>query len=466
MIRLGSLRWQLTGMMLAAFLLLGAAVLVVAHRETKRILAGHTESAALATLQAHMRYVTDAMLTEDQLALRLVLQDLIETNPRWHEVVVLRADGSALATATSTDRPRDGRRLEHSTEEPELVVEHELLAGRAGTIRAVLGTREDDLVARAQFRRLGLTVSILTASGAAAAFLFGAWLSAPLERLSGVARRIGEGELGHTMDVDAPVDEVADLSLAINEMSRRLLEGRHRLDEQQRQLIHVEKLAAAGTLAAGLAHEVANPIAGVAGCVRRLRDDDLEPDRRSRYAELALDGLGRATRVLQDLLVFARAGGETTRAGDTTELLEIDQLLGDAVRFTSTGSTKQVTVEGSGPSEARWPKQAVAQILTNLLINALDFADAEVELSWEPLGQMVAIEVRDDGPGVPEELADRVFEPFFTTRDPGTGTGLGLAVSALQAQAMGGRLELLPRLPRGTVARLVVPRSVRTETNE
>jgi signal transduction histidine kinase len=465
LIRLGSLRWQLTGMMLAAFLLLGAAVLVVADRETKRILRGHTESAAVATLHAHMRYVTDALLTEDQLALRLVLQDLIETNPRWHQVGVLRADGTVLATAVSSPNASGGGQPEHSPEEPELVVEHPLLEGRAGSIRAVLGTQEDVLVARAQFRRLGLTISILTASGAAAAFLFGAWLSAPLERLAGVARRIGEGELGHTADVGAPVDEVADLSLALNEMSRRLLEGRHRLDEQQRQLVHVEKLAAAGTLAAGLAHEVANPIAGVAGCVRRLRDDDLEPDRRSRYAELALDGLGRATRVLQDLLVFARAGGEQTRAADATESLQIGELLKDAVRFTSSGSRKDVRVVGSGPPEAHWPKQAVAQILTNLLINGIDFADEQVELAWRPKGSMVVIEVRDDGPGVPPELVERVFEPFFTTRDPGTGTGLGLAVSALQAQAIGGRLELLPREPKGTIARLVLPRSIRVESD-
>ena len=466
MIRLGSLRWQLTGMMLAAFLLLGAAVLIVADRETKRILLGHTEAGAVATLHAHLRYVTDALLVEDELGLRLVLQDLIETNPRWHHVSVLRADGTVLATADSIPGSTGTSGIAHASSEPELVVEHPLLEGRAGTIRAVLGTREDVLVARAQFRRLAITVSILTTSGAVAAFLFGAWLSAPLERMAGVARRIGEGELGHTIDVGAPVDEMTELSLALNEMSRRLLDGRQRLDEQQRQLIHVEKLAAAGTLAAGLAHEVANPIAGVAGCVRRLRDDDLEPDRRARYAELALDGLGRASGVLQDMLVFARAGSDKTRATDATEQVQIESLLGDVVRFTSTGTGKRVHVGGEGPAEARWPRQAVAQIITNLLINALDFAAEEVELRWRSLGQMVEIEVRDDGPGVPEELSERVFEPFFTTREPGTGTGLGLAVSAVLAQAVGGRLTLLPRDPTGTTARLVLPRTVRLETTE
>ncbi len=457
MIRLKSLRWQLTGMMLAAFLLLGAAVLVVADRETRRILRDHTESAGIATLHAHMRYVTDAMLVEDQLALRLVLQDLLETNTRWHEVSVLRADGTVLASASSPG---------HDRAEPELVIEHPLLGGRAGTLHAVLGTHEDVQVARAQFRRLALTVSVLTASGATAAFLFGAWLAAPLERMAGVARRIGTGELGHTMELDAPVDEVADLSEALNEMSRSLLESRDRLDEQQRQLVHVEKLAAAGTLAAGLAHEVANPIAGVAGCVRRLRGEDLEPDRRARYAELALDGLARASRVLQDLLVFARLGADKTRAADNPERVDVAALLADVVRFTSAGTRRRVQVIGEEAADALWPRQAVAQILTNLLLNALDFAEAEVELAWEPLGQTIAIEIRDDGPGVPEELRDRVFEPFFTTRDPGTGTGLGLAVSAALAQAIGGRIQLLARQPRGTTARVVLPRTFRPESFE
>ena len=105
-------------------------------------------------------------------------------------------------------------------------------------------------------------------------------------------------------------------------------------------------------------------------------------------------------------------------------------------------------------------------MLTNLLLNACQAASTEVVLSWRLAGDDVVLEISDDGPGIPDAIRQQVFEPFFTTREVGKGTGLGLAVSSSIATALGGRIELLHRAgdATGTVARFVVPQIVSLET--
>jgi signal transduction histidine kinase len=114
-----------------------------------------------------------------------------------------------------------------------------------------------------------------------------------------------------------------------------------------------------------------------------------------------------------------------------------------------------------------WPRRLVDQVLANLLINARQAARSVVEVGWCVHDGHVTVEVEDDGPGVPEDVLARVFDPFFTTRPVGEGTGLGLSVSRSIAQALGGSVEIGPRAGgrTGARARLKLPRRCAEEVS-
>lgn len=275
-------------------------------------------------------------------------------------------------------------------------------------------------------------------------------------------RAIGSGRTDVRLDVPTVDDELAVLARTLNTTFDRLNNARSTLAQQNREMVELEKLAAVGTLAAGVAHEVANPIAGVTGCVRRLARDDLSPERRQRYATLAIEGLSRAGEVLKGLLAYAHPG----RGG--SESLDAAHMVRSLCDLVGAGSETRVVLESEESIVVEWPRAQVEMVLTNLMLNATQVAVSGVEVSIVRDGRWVVVDVVDDGPGIPDEIRDRVFEPFFSTRQPGQGTGLGLAVSLSITRALGGWIELLPRPDgaSGTIARMRLPRRTCTEASD
>lgn len=217
------------------------------------------------------------------------------------------------------------------------------------------------------------------------------------------------------------------------------------------ELLHNERLASIGRLAAGVAHEIGNPVTGIA-CLAQNLEYETDPGEIRHTAHDILTQTSRVTRIVESLMNFSHTGatgGELELApvnladcvDEAIHLLTLD-VQAKPVRFTNL-CDRELLVRADG--------QRLLQVFVNLLGNARDACDeyGEVRVSAEAGDERVTIHVEDSGCGIPAELHSRVFEPFFTTKDPGAGTGLGLALVYSIVDDLHGRVSLTSPLAEG-----------------
>jgi two-component system, NtrC family, sensor kinase len=281
-----------------------------------------------------------------------------------------------------------------------------------------------------------------------------------LRPLLGLNRMMGRAARGDLAVRAAPArsDEVGELSVAFNRLMDELGRARDLEAVRQTQLAHTEKMAAVGTLAASVAHEVNNPLGGMLTCLENMRADPSNVEMRSKYLPLIENGVERIQRTVANLLDFSRPRPlqlEPVSINDTVRRvvdLAAYQLRKGAVET-------RLGLHADDPHVIA-DRSQMEQLFLNLVLNALQAMPGGGQLTLHTGvadGQAFA-EVRDTGRGIPPEIRERIFDPFFTTRDPGCGTGLGLAVSDNIVAAHGGRIELTSRVGAGSAFRVWLPR--------
>lgn len=223
-------------------------------------------------------------------------------------------------------------------------------------------------------------------------------------------------------------------------------------------LAHQEKMAAVGTLAAGLAHEIGNPLASLSSELEML-ERAWDPDDARDALPVLRDQIRRMSGLLRELVDFGRPVSDVVASVDVGTLLsDVVRLLGHDPR--ARGVALEQVLDGD-PGELVTSRDRLLQVLLNLGLNALDAVDGEGRVRFsarpDPLGG-VRIEVSDTGPGLPDEVAGQAFDPFFTTKAPGVGTGLGLFVSERIVEGLGGRIELRSTT-RGATFAVILPRA-------
>lgn len=221
-----------------------------------------------------------------------------------------------------------------------------------------------------------------------------------------------------------------------------------------------EKLAAVGTLTAGLSHEIRNPLnaAGLQLSVLERRIGRLDPAQQTTLLEplrLVRDEIRRLDHILEDFLQFARPRDFTPELVDLNRLVQaVSDLLSEDAR------QRQVNLEThlSPVPQVRGDEGRLRQVTVNLVLNALEAAGSggTVRLTLSELEETVELAIEDSGSGVPESLANRIFEPFFTTKAAGSGLGLSI-VNAIIVQH-GGVIELRPSALGGANFTVVLPR--------
>jgi signal transduction histidine kinase len=227
------------------------------------------------------------------------------------------------------------------------------------------------------------------------------------------------------------------------------------IEDSQQALLRVEKMAAAGRLTASIAHEINNPLQSVQNCLHLAGHEGIEPERRKEYLELAKKELDRLSKTVQRMLDFYRPGASRSEPVDLLDLLNHVLSLTSA-QLRSKNVIAKNELPDSLPAIFAVSSQ-LQQIFFNLILNALDAMPegGELSISARAVTDGVEIFFEDSGSGIPEERRENIFEPFFSTKEG--GTGLGLTVSYNIATAHGGTLDLIEGHGSGACFRLFLP---------
>ena len=316
---------------------------------------------------------------------------------------------------------------------------------------------------------------------------FYGWIFYPIRDLEAGVSLLARGDFNHRIEVKSG-DEMESLGQAFNEMTRRLRELytdlARQVNERSRQLVRSEKLASVGFLAAGVAHEINNPIAGIAFCAEalesRLKELTLLANKSSgqqnhpcivdfaRYLKLIQEEAFRCKNITTKLLDFSRT---TEHKREAVSLPNLVQSVLDVTAHLQNSKGKKIEIKEEQPTKAWINAEEIKSVILNLVVNGLDSMDDGGILTIiirEKDGQ-AELAIKDTGIGMNQEVLENIFEPFFTQNRTGKGTGLGLTISHKIIQQHGGEIEASSDgLGRGSVFTIRLPLHpiASTKTNE
>jgi len=275
-----------------------------------------------------------------------------------------------------------------------------------------------------------------------------------LELLMAAARRIGAGDFSPIVPIRRSRDEFTDLAVAINRMTREL-------ERREESLLQSQKLRAVGSLTAGIAHEVNNPINNIMLTASVLEEDfdDLPRHERQELIGDIVEQAERARKIVRNLLDFAR------ESEISAERLRINDVVQNAVNLAANqlklSAVKLVDLLPDDMPEIYGDRQYLSQVFLNLIVNATDAMGdggtltitGDVSLD----AGCIAVHIEDTGPGMSHSVQKAIFDPFFTTKASGSGTGLGLSVSLGIVQKHGGEIKVESKVGEGSRFTVILP---------
>jgi two-component system NtrC family sensor kinase len=401
--------------------------------------------------------ITDHLLVSDRLAMHDALHKVALADSEIRYLCVVDSHGEVLAHTFDDGYPyalteiweRGSAQLTRfrTRNAPLMNIPVPIMMGSLGKVH--VGMSRADAIRSAHRMMAPMWLAL---AGALCFVLVGAQVvaanvSRPLRRLDAQV----SGYPQHALLPDGPAlsgtKEVRSLAAGFADMAGRLesLEREREITRQRMQ--HAEQLAALGQLAAGLAHEIHNPLDGMLECVRYMEADPAKAERAAKYLPMVTEGLERIAEVMKQMLALARSGHDT--AIEMCLAAEISDSLSVILEGHLGARKVKLTWRKNGPGVCLCNRNGLSQAILNLVLNAAEAAeghdDPEVIIDVNDELPWVSLTVSDCGPGVPDDLRERIFEPFFTTKPAGTGTGLGLAISRQLIRAAGGDLELMPK---------------------
>ena len=292
-------------------------------------------------------------------------------------------------------------------------------------------------------------------------YLFAGWLVRPIGELAKGMDRVAGGDFSYKVRFKS-TDELGALARAFNHMVRAVKERDIRLREMtDERLSQMEKQVSIGRLAAGVAHEVNNPLTSVLSLSMMMRKHMDDADPRVEDLDIVIEETNRCREIVRSLLDFARERPVEMR------VIEIHQIIQETLVLTRRyPSMKQVetSLEASAePIHVSCDPKQLQQVFTNVIINAAEAMDGgggaiRIAVDEDSSGGYVVIDVRDDGKGMNRDHLSRVFAPFYTTKGTRKGTGLGLAVSLGIVQKHKGTIDIESQPGRGTNVSIHLPR--------
>lgn len=338
-------------------------------------------------------------------------------------------------------------------------IAYPVLDGKLGTVRLGLieeNIRKDLNVAS---RSLVLMVLSFLIIGLIGAFFFSFMITLPIKSIATKAQNINLKDI-ETEDFKVKrlrfrtffgiyfSDELDILVAKFNEMMNRLKGNKKELDESRNSVIQAEKLASIGTLTAGISHEINNPLTGIKNCIKRIEKDPENSKQNLRYFELIRDAADRIENVVKPLLDYSRKSEIKLSVFSPKEIIEKTL---DLIDYKIKKHQIEVKKFCEPDLTLKSSNNLFEQVVFNILLNGIDAIEDKKISNPNHLG-IISIDVRrsgpdllisigDNGPGIPVELQHKIFDPFFTSKDIGKGTGLGLYVSYKIIHDLGGELS-------------------------
>lgn len=372
--------------------------------------------------------------------------------------------------------------LNDTAETEMLLADLEILQGLTAQLPGLMKQRMDTFAeeARTEYRAWIFASGLFTAMAMLLLFFlvqrFNRWIFKPLHTLLSGSRRVAGGDFAHRIELSSK-DELAELSDALNAMTNRFCEIRDDLDRQvqlrTKEVVRGEQLASVGFLAAGVAHEINNPLASIAWAAESLEsrlmelieDHELDEEEEAleevkiltTYLRRIQDEAFRCKGITDNLLDFSRMGDVERQ---TTNFRELVEGVIDMVQHLGKYREKNIRFECSDSVAAPMNAQEIKQVVLNLITNGLDSLNpgGEIVVSIHREEADVVLLVRDNGCGMTDDVMKHIFEPFFTRRRDGQGTGLGLSITYQIIADHGGSIEVESPGPGcGSTFRVTLP---------
>jgi len=342
---------------------------------------------------------------------------------------------------------------------------------RLGAIEIAQSLEQLDSYVTASLRtRVIGSVSAVAIAALLALGLGVVFIGRPISRLASKARRVGTGDLSGPLELRQR-DELGELASEINVMCERLSEAQTAREQATEQLRNADRLTTVGKLASGLAHELGTPLNVVRGRAKLIVDHEVEGPEVENSARIVVEQAERMTALIRELLDFARPRAPKKSPVDVTVVASrVCELVATIARKAG------VTLVPADPADTprvEADDAQLTQVLTNLVVNGIQATPSggTVSIATRLIDRApppyvggasrpwLAIDVRDTGAGMDEATRIRVFEPFYTTKDIGDGTGLGLSVSWGIIREHGGWIDIASTAGEGSTFTVYLPRN-------
>lgn len=491
-----TLFWKFTIAITAIVILFGSINSILIYRNVQNALKVESEKRGLFIAKSLAGQIVSAFLFEDYVAMQNTINNVKAIDPSISYIFILGENEKVIVHTFEENFPEQlisantlsenstahsqPLKLKGKTEYFVLDIAVPIISTKVGTVR--LGIEQSALEHDVQetVNIFWIMVALFLTVGIIGAFVFAKFITDPIKAIQSVADEIDLAQIGkqeiRTISIRQKLlgkfkllfraeDEIDILADRFNQMIRRLENAYSELQKAQSYLLQSEKLATVGTLTAGLAHEINNPIAGIQNCIRRIKANPSNIEQNKKYLELMENAINKIELVVSNLLNFSRKP-----SGDYSEV-SISQIIENALLLVGHRLEKhRITVTNNLNSDLpsiKGNKNELEQVFVNLFINAIDAieenclnsekCERRLILNSSVSNSEIEIEVIDSGKGISKENLDKIFDPFFTTKEVGKGTGLGLSIVYNIVTAHNGTIKIESEEGKGTKVKLYLP---------
>ncbi|MBN1807805.1 MAG: HAMP domain-containing histidine kinase [Planctomycetes bacterium] len=318
------------------------------------------------------------------------------------------------------------------------------------------------LPADAMIIALALFISMLVIMGVAYGITENLIIT-PLGSLAAASRMLRAGTLPPPIPATARQDEVGDLVRAFQSMAQEVIDYRHNMEHKvqeetgkrlqaEHNLVLAQRLSATSRLAAGIAHEINNPLAGVMNAVRALDAASVPPEKQSEYVRLIHDGLQRIDEIIRKMLSFQQTKPSSC-------VIPLEEVLESALSLAKSRLGDIAVGRKPAAAEVLADKGELVQAFLNLILNSTDAlkdaAEPSISIEMDVRGDRVTVTIRDNGRGMSEDTLSHAFDLFYSESE--SGTGLGLSITHTIIENHGGEILITSRPAEGTTAAVTLP---------